>query len=92
MARAKRHYIPGHVCHITHRCHKQAFLLKFAKDRSRWIEGLYRAKKRYRHLSVFIHHPFHRSIGLIEIFMAAQIAVAICFYVGTMEKTLFVSC
>jgi len=23
MARAKRHYLPGHVWHITHRCHKK---------------------------------------------------------------------
>jgi hypothetical protein len=26
-------YIPGHVWHITHRCHKREFLLKVAKDR-----------------------------------------------------------
>jgi putative transposase len=52
MARAKRHYVPGHVWHITHRCHKRGFLFKFAKDRRRWIEWLYRAKKRYRGLSV----------------------------------------
>ncbi|HEB35152.1 MAG TPA: transposase, partial [Candidatus Aminicenantes bacterium] len=28
MARAKRHYLPGHVWHLTHRCHKKEFLLK----------------------------------------------------------------
>ena len=32
MARANRHYIPGYVWHITHRCHKKEFLLKFARD------------------------------------------------------------
>ena len=47
MARAKRHYIPGHVWHITHRCHKREFLLKFAKDRHRWLQWLYKARKRY---------------------------------------------
>ena len=47
MARAKRHYIPGHVWHITHRCHKREFLLKFAKDRHRWLHWLYEARKRY---------------------------------------------
>jgi putative transposase len=47
MARAHRHYIPGCVWHITHRCHKQEFLLKFAKDRKRWRHWLYVAKKRY---------------------------------------------
>ena len=47
MARAKRHFIPGYVWHITHRCHKREFLLKFAKDRHRWLQWLFEAKKRY---------------------------------------------
>jgi putative transposase len=47
LARAKRHYIPGYVWHITHRCHKRDFLLKFAKDRHRWLQWLYEARKRY---------------------------------------------
>jgi len=37
MARANRHYIPGYVWHITHRCHKREFLLRFVRDR--WSEG-----------------------------------------------------
>jgi putative transposase len=45
--RANRHYIPGHAWHITHRCHKKEFLLKFAKDRQCWIDWLFEAKKRY---------------------------------------------
>jgi len=47
MPRANRHYIPGYVWHITHRCHKKEFLLKFARDRRRWLEWLFEAKKRY---------------------------------------------
>jgi REP element-mobilizing transposase RayT len=47
MARAKRHYIPGYVWHITHRCHKKEFLLKFARDKRRWLHWLFEAKKRY---------------------------------------------
>lgn len=47
MPRANRHYIPGYVWHITHRCHKKEFLLKFAKDRRSWQQWLYEAKKRY---------------------------------------------
>ncbi len=47
MARAQRHYIPEQIWHITHRCHKREFLLKFSKDRSRWLQWLYEAKKRY---------------------------------------------
>ncbi len=31
----------------THRCHKQEFLLKFARDRQRWVHWLFEAKKRY---------------------------------------------
>ena len=47
MPRANRHYIPGYVWHITHRCHKKEFLLKFARDRRRWLAWLFEAKKRY---------------------------------------------
>ena len=47
MARANRHHIPGQVWHITHRCHKKEFLLKFARDRKRWLQWLFEAKKRY---------------------------------------------
>ena len=48
MARAKRHYIPGQIWHLTHRCHKGDFLLKFAKDRRRLIQWLFEAKRRYK--------------------------------------------
>ena len=69
MARAKRHYIPGHVWHITHRCHKREFLLKFPRDRRRWIEWLYQAKKRYCGLIVLnyneIQNPRKRK-GIID--------------------------
>jgi putative transposase len=47
MPRAHRYYVPGHVWHITHRCHQKEFFLKFAKDRKRWIEWLFEARKRY---------------------------------------------
>ena len=41
MPRANRYFLPGHVWHITHRCHKKEFLLKFAKDRKRWLHWLF---------------------------------------------------
>lgn len=47
MARANRHHIPGQLWHITHRCHKKEFLLKFAKDRQNWRSWLFEAKKRF---------------------------------------------
>lgn len=47
MPRACRYFLPGHVWHITHRCHKKEFLLKFARDRRGWVRWLFEAKKRY---------------------------------------------
>ncbi len=47
MARAKRHYIPGYIWHITHRCHKREFLFKFSRDQHRYLQWLYQARKRY---------------------------------------------
>jgi putative transposase len=47
MPRAKRLYAPGDVLHITHRCHKKEFLLKFKRDRDRYRYWLFEAKRRY---------------------------------------------
>lgn len=47
MPRANRYFIPGHVWHITHRCHRSEFLLKFFRDRKRWRYWLFEAKKRF---------------------------------------------
>ena len=46
MPRANRYFLPGHVWHITHRCDKKEFLLKYAKDRKRWRHWLFEASKR----------------------------------------------
>jgi putative transposase len=45
--RANRYFLPGHIWHITHRCHKQDSLLKFAYDCRAWIRWLFEAKKRF---------------------------------------------
>ncbi|MEZ4599017.1 MAG: transposase [Syntrophotaleaceae bacterium] len=47
MARANRHRIPGCIWHITHRCHKKEFLLKFAHDRHRFVAWLREARNRF---------------------------------------------
>jgi putative transposase len=47
MPRANRYYLAGHIWHITHRCHKQQFLLRFARDRHAWVYWLYQARRRY---------------------------------------------
>lgn len=45
--RANRYYAYGNIWHITHRCHKKDFLLRFQKDRLCWIHWLFEAKKRF---------------------------------------------
>ena len=47
MPRANRNYCDGLIWHITHRCHRKQFLLKFARDRRRWRHWLYVAQRRY---------------------------------------------
>jgi putative transposase len=47
MSRAKRHYLPGLIWHITHRCHKREFLFRFAKDKRAWVHWILVAKKIY---------------------------------------------
>ena len=47
MPRANRWFMPGYVWHITHRCHRRQFLLKFSRDRERWLYWLFEAKKRF---------------------------------------------
>jgi putative transposase len=45
MPRANRHFLPGYIWHITHRCHQRKFLLKFARDRRRYVRWVFEAKK-----------------------------------------------
>lgn len=47
MARANRYYIPGLIWHITQRCHKREFLLKFSRDKSAWLRWIHTAKTTY---------------------------------------------
>jgi len=47
MRRANRHYHSGYVWHLTHRCHRRQFLLKFVRDRLAWEERLFVARRRF---------------------------------------------
>lgn len=47
MPRASRYRLPGNAWHITHRCHRREFLLKFARDRRCWRAWLFEARKRF---------------------------------------------
>lgn len=82
MPRANRHYLPGYVWHITHRCHKKDFLLKFARDRERWLKWLFEARKRFG-LSVLNYavtsnhiHMLVRDTGDGEVISASMQLIA----------------
>jgi REP element-mobilizing transposase RayT len=47
MPRANRFFLPGHVWHITHRCHRREFLFKFSRDRTIHLRCLFEARKRF---------------------------------------------
>jgi putative transposase len=47
MPRAHRVFLPGHVWHITHRCHRREFLLKVRRDRRCWLHWLREARRRF---------------------------------------------
>ncbi len=44
MPHANRYFLPGRVWHITHRCYKKEFLLKFSKDRNLGVTGCLKKK------------------------------------------------
>ncbi len=47
MPRANRLFHHHPIWHITHRCHKKEFLLKFRRDRREWRRWLFEARRRY---------------------------------------------
>lgn len=47
MPRANRLFETGCVWHLTQRCHKKEFLLRFDRDRRVWRHWLYEARRRY---------------------------------------------
>ena len=55
MPRANRHFLPGQLWHITHRCHKKSFLLKFGRDRRACLSWRFEAKKRFGHPAQWAH-------------------------------------
>ena len=64
MPRTNRYYMPGYAWHITHRCHKQEFLLKFNRDKKRWIYWLNEAKNRF-HLKILNYNVTSNHIHLL---------------------------
>jgi hypothetical protein len=74
MPRANRYFLLGLVWHITHRCHRKAFLLKFARDREQLIElcGFTEAKEFQR-----AHHQWIEQSLEGELIRAAHRSEAI---------------
>ena len=66
MARANRLYLPGLVWHITHRCHKREFLLKFHCYRKRWLYWLYQAKQRF-HISILNYMVTSNHVHMLAV-------------------------
>ena len=82
MPRANRHFIPGLIYHITNRCHKREFLLRYVRDKRRWLYWLYQVKKTYglcilgytimnNHIHLLVHDDgrhgvISRSLSLVE--------------------------
>ncbi len=86
MARAKRHFIPGYIWHITHRCHKREFLLKFSKDRHRYLKPALRfALKAY---GLKDHSPETLQKNLSKI-ASAEMATYIYHELGELKDTTF---
>lgn len=85
MPRANRVFSNGHAWHLTHRCHKKEFLLKFAKDRRCWLRWLFKAKKRYglcvlnyvvtsNHVHLLVLDRGNKAIPLSMQLIASQVA------------------
>ncbi len=85
MPRANRYFVPGKIFHITHRCHKQEFLLKFLRDRKRYCYWLFEAKKRYglsilnymvtsNHVHLLVYESSNGAIKSSMQLIAARIA------------------
>ena len=56
--------MPGYVWHLTHRCHRKQFLLKFLKDRRLWVRWLYEARRRFG-LCVLDYHVTSNHVHLV---------------------------
>jgi len=86
MPRSKRFFMPGYAWHITQRCHNRDFLLKFKRDKQRWLELLSHAKKRYdlsilnyavtsNHIHLLVEdNRYDRSIARALHFVAGRMA------------------
>ncbi len=64
MPRARRYCMPGYIWHLTHRCHRGQFLLRYKRNRLVWLRWLYEARCRYG-LCVFDYTVTRNHVHLI---------------------------
>jgi putative transposase len=64
MPRGNRYSLAGHVWHLTERCHRQQFLLRFARDRRAWVRWLYESRRRFG-LSALNHQVTANHVHLL---------------------------
>jgi len=64
MPRGNRYSLAGHVWHLTERCHRQQFLLRFARDRRAWVRWLYESRRRFG-LSVLNYQVTSNHVHLL---------------------------
>lgn len=64
MPRGNRYRLAGHVWHLTERCHRKQFLLKFARDRRAWMQWLYASRRRFG-LSVLNYQVTSNHVHLL---------------------------
>lgn len=64
MPRANRQFVPGHVWHVTHRCHERSFLLDDHVDRTRYLYWLGQARERFG-LSILNYNVTSNHVHLL---------------------------
>lgn len=66
MPRGNRYRLAGYVWHLTERCHRKQFLLKFARDRRAWLKWLYESRRRFG-LSVLNYQVTSNHVHLLVV-------------------------
>jgi putative transposase len=85
MPRGNRYRLAGHVWHLTERCHRKQFLLKFARDRRAWMKWLYEARKRFD-LCVLNYQVTSNHVHLLALDRGGEIAHSMQLIAGCVGR------
>ena len=64
MPRGRRFILPGQTYHVTHRCHRREFLLRFKQDRNTYREMMRERLSKYR-ISLFTYTLTSNHVHLL---------------------------